>query len=291
MDLVTQDSTNLLNQIYDAQSVEQVLSMLKQLKVLKQALEAVDRFHENSVMFARLEAEALLKVFELGGINNLRGYKKKTAEWLSSISQEERAYQISRCSDGATIEAIYRHEHPDDRRPSQKEKADNHVSFCFDEIMEAVEQEKPINLNKFADAVKEADVWRNPTEKVGVGDAVDSIRHKLRDCGYVGVGERSGDYYPAKPEYKEQIAKAINTRVKSIINDVYSLRYIMNNSNVGKLSVWDFAFDDEWHMHRNKDVAYPLFLFLYYIDVIDDIESYENREKIKWDRTNLYAGY
>lgn len=290
-DLITSDSAKLLDQINEAESVEQVLTMLKQLKVLKSALDAMNRFREKSVLFARLEAEALVRVIELGGISELRGYKRKTAEWLSSMSAEERAEKINRCTEGMTIDVVYRMEHPEDRRPTVQEKKMALVDAHYETLLESIEKGEPVDLTEYASAVRNATQGTaNMVESV-TGDAVDSMRHHLREKGYVGIGNKTGKYFPASPEHKEDVAKAVTLRVRSIIQDIYSLRYILRKSEIGKLSVWDFEYDDSWHMSREKEIVYPLMLFLYRIDLFDDIEAYESVRGIKWDTTNLKRSY
>ena len=88
-DIITSDFGNTLERIRDTEDLSVALAMLKQVKLLKDALEAADRFKELSTKYAVLNAEALLRVIELGGASKLRGNARYTAEWLATLSAEE----------------------------------------------------------------------------------------------------------------------------------------------------------------------------------------------------------
>ena len=86
----------------------ELLKKVRQIDALKTALESVGRFHENAVKYAKLEAEALIRVAELGGIGQLRGYKRTAAKWLYELSPAERDTYINRCAEGLTIEQVWK---------------------------------------------------------------------------------------------------------------------------------------------------------------------------------------
>ncbi len=297
MDLITSESSVLLNQIRDAFDIEQVKKMIKQLDAIKIALEAIDRFHEKSVIYAQLEAEAFVRLIELGGIKELRGYKRKTAEWLCSMAADERSSVIAKCKDGITITALYKSENPSYCQKNDEEKKKDLIKMERDIIEESVESKKPVDLFAFSEAVrvshKDRSVYDAAYAISRSDTAVDEVRHYLRENGYVGVGSKTGKYFPAKKEYKNEIVKAIRQRFRSILCDIYSLRSIANRSEIGKLSCFDFCYEDDWHMaHGEKDIAYPLMIALWQLDLFDDIDVFENAYHIKWKRENLfYKGY
>ena len=86
--------SSLLEQIRHTDELEKLSGFIKQVDALKAALECVGTFRTQSVKYAQLEAETLIRIVTLGGLNNLRGWHKKTAEWLHSLSSEERTKYI-----------------------------------------------------------------------------------------------------------------------------------------------------------------------------------------------------
>lgn len=294
MDLITSDSSILLNQIHDAVDIEQLKTMIKQLEAVKIALEAIDRFHEKSVLYARLEADAFIRLIELGGVKELRGYKRKTAEWLSEMSDDERTEWIAKCENGITIVEIYKSEHPSFCQKSKIEKVDSAVDLLRETIELSVAVKNPVDLSDFSKAVKESYKAKNEYQVIGslkyADTAVDEMRRYLRDNGYVGVGESTGKYFPAKREYREEITKAIQQRFRQIILDIYSLRSIMDHSEIGKLHASDFIWEDNWHMTHGdeKFVVYPVMIALNELGLVDDLDVFEDAYHIKWNRENLY---
>lgn len=108
--MMSSDLVNMLDSINKSQSIEDAVKILKQIDALKTALESVEMFRSQSVMYARLEAEALIKVVDLGGLNKLRGAHRATANWLAELDDNTREKYISMCLEGLTIDQVYKRE-------------------------------------------------------------------------------------------------------------------------------------------------------------------------------------
>lgn len=295
-DLITSDSSILLRQICGAVDVDQVKKMIRQLEAIKVALEAIDRFHEKSVLYAQLEAEAYLRLIELGGIKELRGYKRKTAEWLSEMTSEERHRWIAECKNGITIVEVYKSQFPPYTGKTDQEKKEDVVKLARELIEENVEESKPIDLHEYAETVRVAHSNKSAYDGLFAikqsDTAVDEVRHYLRSKGYVGIGENAKKYFPAKKEYKEEIVKAIRQRTRSIISDIYSLQNIINRSEIGKLSCSDFIWETDWKMTHDsgsKEIVYCLMIALWQLDLFDDLDAFERTYHIRWNRENEFV--
>lgn len=79
MQLASTGIQDMFERIRRISSVDEMLALIKKIDALKIALEAVDTFRQQSIQYAKLEAEALVRVADLDGIGKLRGFHRKTA--------------------------------------------------------------------------------------------------------------------------------------------------------------------------------------------------------------------
>lgn len=197
------------------ESEQDVLTALAQLSAVKGALEAADRFREESVKFAKYEAYALVRAVEISGDTSLvKGkWRKKAAEWLHGLSDDERDSYIAMCENGKTIDNVYR-----DKvfKPEQRSALGAAVEEC--------KQAARTQLYKDGMVVVPDVVCKYSTQfpRAMVKEITDGVRDAVRRAGGVGIGDQIGTYI--NPDKKSQyIADAIETRVEAVARDVESI--------------------------------------------------------------------
>lgn len=197
------------------ETIQQGKDFLSQLTVLKDALIAADRFRQESIKFAKLECDALIKIAELGGINQISGkgsvMRKKAAKWLYSISESERIRYIEMCDDGITIENIFY------REIESKNKLEDGIRDyreTKDAAIDKYEKEGIIDFGWYAEVIKmslEPDIYE---------PLIDGMRNEIRKKGAVSDGH--GFYINPRIE-KEKAKDAVQLRIRSIKKDLESI--------------------------------------------------------------------
>ena len=214
-----------LEDIRNCDSLEQLVMWIKQLKAVKQALDAANRFKEMAVRYAQSHAAALIRVVELGGAKNLHGRERKAAEWLSNLSSSERQKYIDMCAEGLTIELVY------DREVLTPQKIEDSLKKARewgDDVLDEVQEKGIVDISQYKDLLRDYTVLDPGTR----ADIVDGVRHKLRQAGAVGIGEKSGLYIMPNSEKSDEVQQAVMMRMAKIVEDVESIKKICEVSNV-----------------------------------------------------------
>lgn len=241
----------LLSAIQQTSSVEDAISIIKQIDALKVALEAVDQFREQSITYAKLEAEALIRCVELGGLNELRRDRKKCAAWLSGLSYEERSKYISMCADGMTIDNIWKREIGDGAK--FKEIIDD-LETRRDWLIDDVKEKGIVSIREFSELVRS----KLPNNKKALADdIVDGLRSRLRQSGAVGVGDDDNTYVMPTPENDAEVKKAILLRYKSICADFERIAEIKRAAEI-TFSYKEFDDGSNWSYESNLYVTHIL---------------------------------
>lgn len=213
-DLMTQDMARLIDVIHNTDDVKQLVAIVKQIDALKVALESVDAFHAQSVKYARLEADALLRVCELGGVKKLPQKHRKTAEWLMSLSDDERDKQINRCSEGLTIDAIYRKE----VLPLIK-LADAYESVRFEKEYGRMQ----LTEHGIYDAAPVYAEIDSSFPEDTAHDIKEGVRNSFLKHGAVGCGD---GLFVMPDSGRQEISDALRIRARSIVADLYKMHSI-----------------------------------------------------------------
>ena len=232
MNALTTDGYNVLvNQIHECESIEDAVRFVRQIAALKTALEAVDQFREKSVLYARLEAEALVRVCELGGASKIKGKRRHVAEWLYGLSESEREKYIAMCADGLDIVWVYKREIEDEQKLS------NTLDSLIQQrgwLIEDLHEVGMVNMTDYANEVRRSGI----TEAVA-RDIIDGTRDKLRKAGGVGIGDEGVYVLPSVARNSEEVKKAILLRFESIRRDMQRIAEIHKASGV-EMSYKDF---------------------------------------------------
>lgn len=262
------DITDMLDRIQFISSVGDILPLIKRIDALKVALDAADAFHEQAVKYAKLEASALIRAVELGGLNSLRGLHKKTAEWLYGLSEHERDKYIQMCADGLTIDQVFKREVGDVIAWNKKIEM---IESWRDNLIDECKETGIVDIKRFANDVRNT----FGPNKASVGeDIIDGTRNRLRRAGAVGLGGDSGTYVMPRPDNSEKVRKAILLRYESICNDFDSIRKIASASGV-KMSYMDFDSGANWSFHDKNYVIHVLIALMRMGFILDEEECYE----------------
>lgn len=200
-----------------------VLSKLKQLRAIKDVLDRMHVFHENSIRYAKLEAAALLRVVELGGMSQLKGTTLGVAKWLSSLSRDQVEKAVAMCDEGMTISQIWKREV---QEPNHRKAALDYLRDRANTEIEIFRKQGAINLSKFSSEAK------NHVDAETAEDLVDGLRCRIRKLGGVGIGNNSLEYYYPTPENYDYQKAAIKLRIHSICADVRKLEELHSISGV-----------------------------------------------------------
>lgn len=210
-----------LANIYAIADIDTLLDTLKKLTVLKDVLDACNKFHENAIKYAKLEAAALLHVVELGGVNKLKGNRLATAKWLANLNNEERKHFIAMCGEGLTIEQIYKREISDPTRLKQKL---SHYDILCEAMVDELKETGIVTLSKYT-----YDIPNHLPHRLA--DAVkNSFRKAIRENGGVAIGDNNGTYVAVYKGESKEIKSAILVRLNSIQKDLNSILEIEHGS-------------------------------------------------------------
>lgn len=261
----TQKMSNILEQIRQAESISEAIAIVKQIDALKNALESVGQFHNQAIVYAQLEAQALLRCVELGGITKLSGYHKWTAQWLSEMCEDERQHFIDMCADGLTIDQVYKREVRDGAKfkeviDSLQRDSNFHVDI--------VKEDGIVSIKEFSETVRQK---LCPFQKQLASDIIDGLRNRLRQCGAVGVGDEEQTYVMPTPENDSEVKAAIRLRYESICADFDSIMKIQRAAKIS-CSYRDFDDGSHWSYEDNPYVTHAL-MALAAIGAINDYEE------------------
>ena len=106
-----------LDNIRHETDYETILQKVKMLKALEEALRAQNKFEELSIKYAKLQAETLIRCYQLKQSSHVTGMKgglngklAVVAKWLATMNEEDRQKYISMCEEGITITVVYNRE-------------------------------------------------------------------------------------------------------------------------------------------------------------------------------------
>lgn len=216
-----EQSNITLTAIQQEVNLKRCLTYIKQIDALKTALDSVNKFHENAIKYARLEAAALMRVVELGGIGNLRGTHRHTALWLSGLSATERNEYIKMCEEGLTIDQVYKREVESELKAREGiERARDIKEFAIEDLKE----KGIVDLSYYSKELRKhflPDI---------ANDLIDGVRNALLEAGGVGAGDSI--YVAVKPENTSEIVKALKIRYENLINVIESMKEIAEAANL-----------------------------------------------------------
>lgn len=214
----------MLSDIRGAHDLVEATNMIRKLKTLKLLLESVGTFREQSVKYALLHVEALLKVAELGGTDRLRGFERKAAEWLHAMNGEEREGYIRKCMGGILITQIWKREIGE---PAKRSRAFEEAKRFRDQILEEVMENGIVDISGHKNELLHCGV---PPEFIN--DFVDGTRNALLRAGALGVGFRTSVYILPTAENQDKMYDVIRNRYMSIKQDMLNLLWIARKHSI-----------------------------------------------------------
>lgn len=205
------------------QDVDQMRKVFAQLSVLKAALEAADQFRQASVHYAQLEAYALIRAVELNDgyvPKEIKGnYRKAAARWLYEMPDSERSTYIDMCTDGLTIDQVYKREIvvPEQERAKEHEKV-RQSQLLKSASKEAVEQ---LNRTGMVKLTKISERHFRTLDDNVRNAFVDKVRDDIRRHDGCGLGDGDGTYISISNKHInsqdfEDVHDAIEQRIQKI---------------------------------------------------------------------------
>ena len=259
--MMSSDLVNMLDSINKSQSIEDAVKILKQIDALKTALESVEMFRSQSVMYARLEAEALIKVVDLGGLNKLRGAHRATANWLAELNYNTREKYISMCLEGLTIDQVYKREVS---APREKLRQIEELKTMREELIAELTTTGMTDITPYANHARRV-FWDDLST---ARDLVDGTRNRLRKAGGIGIGDETGVYITPTKGNQETIKEAILLRFEAVRADLNSIKEIAKASKA-KMNCEDFLTGKSWELENDPAFTHIL-LWLNTIGLVDD---------------------
>ena len=224
--LVVKDSVDLFKQLEDVVDLECALKFLKKVELLKVVLKQEKIFEQNSVNYAKLHMEALIKVVELGGEDQLSrsGYKKRTAVWAANLDDDERLDVIKLIEQGLSIEQIYKREVVE---KENEEKRTNKLNRLREKVLDECENNGVVDLEDYKN-----EVYQITNDEDLALDIIDGTRGALRRMGAVGVQPRSDLYVLPTAENGWYVEKALITRIESVCKDILRIKALVEQTNI-----------------------------------------------------------
>ena len=259
--MMSSDLVNMLDSINKSQSIEDAVKIVKQIDALKTALESVEMFRSQSVMYARLEAEALIKVVDLGGLNKLRGAHRATANWLAELDYNTREKYISMCLEGLTIDQVYKREVG---APREKLRQIEELKTMREELIAELTTTGMTDITPYANHARRV-FWDDLST---ARDLVDGTRNRLRQAGGIGIGDETGVYVIPTKGNQDAIKEAILLRFEGVRADLNNIKEITKASKV-KMNCKDFLTGKSWELENDPAFAHIL-LWLNTIGLVDD---------------------
>lgn len=221
----TFQSYDLFREIELASELEKALDILRKVDVIGAILEKSKQFEEHSIAYARLHAEAIVRVAELGGEDRLpRGFTKKAAIWLDRMKAWEREPFFEMLKEGLSIEQVYKREVADKEK---QQRIGDKLHALQEKALDEVEHEGVVDLDGY-----KIEVGKVLNDFYMRNDAIEGTRIALRKMGAVGVEPRSDLYVMPTEENEYYIQRAIATRIKSVCNDILKIKSLAERCNV-----------------------------------------------------------
>jgi len=221
------------DRMFDLDSIRQTVDLrdlikkVNKINALGEALKANETFHEMSVQYAQLEAEALVRVAELDGIEQLRRKEQRAvAKWLYEMGEKERNHYIRMCSQGLTIDQVYKREIGDKLAEEEKDEIVNKLRSRLIEELKVTGQ---VNMESFNTSV--SSLYPRSAKKANA--IIDDTRKDLRRAGGICVAEGSKTYLmAAKNGNPEGSKSAIRYRAQKMNEDFHSIINIIAQCGV-----------------------------------------------------------
>ena len=165
-------------------NVDEIIQYLNKLDTIKYLLDKERRFKENAVKFATLHVETLVRIAVLGGASEITNTRvRKTAEWLATLTDEERNGYIARCADGVTIDYIWKKEIEEPRLA--EEKAMKNIEKAQAAVKKAISEVKSVGIVDTGEVVKEINELL-PDNPQLANDIALGMRNRLLLSGAIG---------------------------------------------------------------------------------------------------------
>jgi hypothetical protein len=199
----------------DNASEQDVRAALAKIEVVREALKAADMFRDQSVKFAKYEAYALVRAYEITGDSTIiKGkWRRLAAEWLANMSIQERDKYIELCSDGKTIDNVYKELVA---LPEQRNAVAMTVEKCKKDAREQLLENGMVSVTNIV--ARHSDSIPRSMRR----DITDGVRKYVMKAGGVGIGDSNGTYIDPDSNNR-YVGDAVATRIDAVVRDIESI--------------------------------------------------------------------
>ena len=234
-----------LDTIKNTDDLDALLKAVTAIKDAEKVYIHAKMYRDKAIAYAQLEAAALVRVVDLGGVEKLKkGKLRDAAIWLSKMRESERDHYIRMCQNGMTIDNIYW------KIVGKDAEKQVYRDFGYeqrDRLIDELKQTGKVDIGDYSTVM-----YKKLGAKEGK-DIVNGTRIALRDAGGLCIEEGSHVYIKDDSKDKEGIKDCARVRARSIRIDFYRLLEVLQKNKVeikyeellGELSgypnEWDFC--------------------------------------------------
>lgn len=212
-------ANGFFEEVVDADSAKKQVNNMERLKKL---MEAAEQYGQYASEYCEAECKLFFKISEIDGAEDkLSAAKRRLVSWLRGKTISERKAILEQCKDGTRVHIVFKRETRIARATYDITKDCDRISL---EIESEAERYGRVTLTRstFYERAKQPDKL---TPDV-VSAYVEHTRDKLLRKRVLGLGDGSGTYVSPEKCDRNEVAKMVEARLKSIVSDLKAIKDI-----------------------------------------------------------------
>ena len=229
--ILPREFDGLADAIKTMKDLKEARKCIEDMDFLKDCLDHADRFGEFAKQYCVMEARMYLNIVDVfrndrDGYYEITNMQRNLVLWLRDKDEEERAIILGKCAEGRRILAIYKDEQKIKRlmnKMGEYRDVSDHI------IQEASENGRTtLSVERFYDMFPA----RIKPSKDDIRAYTERTRDELLRMGAVGLGDGKGTYIVPSRAERDEVIRAIMTRLDSIVFDIRRLRELCDKAGV-----------------------------------------------------------
>ena len=212
-------ANGFFEEVVDADSAKKQVNNMERLRKL---IEAAEQYGQYASQFCEQEFRLFLKIAEIDGAEDkLPAAKRRMVAWLRKKSRAQIRELLGQCSEGTRLHVIFNRETRSVAEAYDPAKDCERISL---QILQEAESYGRATLTRatFYERAKHPD--RITTDMAQA--YAEYTKVKLRKRNALGLGDGNGTYVMPERCEKRDVAKIVETRLKSIVADLKAIREI-----------------------------------------------------------------
>jgi hypothetical protein len=212
-------ANGFFDQVTDADSAKKQVNNMERLKKL---MEAAEQYGQYASQYCEQEFRLFLKIAEINGAEDkLPAAKRRMVAWLRKKRQAQIDAILDQCKDGTRLHVIFNRETRGVAEAYDPAKDCERISL---QILQDAESCGRTTLTR-ATFYEHAKHPNRITTDMAQAYA-EYTKVKLRKMNALGLGDGNGTYVMPERCEKRDVAKIVETRLKSIVADLKAIREI-----------------------------------------------------------------